>query len=70
MEGDNVEEMWESLKKGDLKSVRPQGKSKSEKNGSVKISGEMQIVKGKKETYTRRIKDEKKEDKERRSICV
>jgi len=63
-----VEEIWESVKKG-VKEWETKREIKIRKKGSASIADGTQIVKGKRETCTRRTEDER-DNRERRSICV
>jgi len=67
MEGESVEEIWESLKK-EVKECETRKEIKIRKKGLASIAGGIQSVKGKREKYTRRTEDGRKEDKVRRSI--
>jgi len=69
VEGESVEEIWKSLKKG-VKECETRKEIKIRKKDSASIAGGTQSVKGTKEKYTKRTEDGRKEDKVRRSICV
>jgi len=69
IEGESVEEMWESLKKG-VKECETKKEIKIRKKGSASIAGGTQGVKEKRGKYTRRTEDERMDDKVRRNICV
>jgi len=69
MEGDSVEKIWKSLKKGG-KEFEIKKEVKIRRKGSANIASGTQIVKGKRETYIRRREDGKKKDKKRRNICA
>jgi len=69
VEGESVEEIWESLKKG-VNECETRKEIKIRKKDSASIAGGTQSVKGTREKYTRRTEDGRKEDEVRRSTCV